>query len=132
MSSVTYTAKRSIIGGHTEDTSYDFDVTSLGITRQSKSKKTLHRSLDGTSETTFNNQSIYLNITLGNFSLSERPEVLEFLDSVSGGESFAFDEYGTAASPDNPVTCILEGDYAEIVVSQKPIFRFSFKALVIS
>ena len=33
--------------------------------------------------------------------------LLEFLASVENGEGFTFDRYGTVASPDNPVACIM-------------------------
>lgn len=59
--------------------------------------------------------------------------VREFLESVLGGESFQFDEFGRSGAPDDPVNVLLVGTYKEQRAvrqgdgGQDDYFRFSFK-----
>lgn len=100
MPAVTYTAKRSLIAGHTAASQYSLDLRlvegGLGVGRKVGSET--QRSLSDKTETlyyfgktTFAAIALVLNST-------ERAALIEFLHSVEAGESFTFSPYGSVAS----------------------------------
>lgn len=132
MSAFSYTAKRKLISGHTEDTAYDIDIVCEQITAQVKTDKTVHTPWQGPPETIFRRADEYRNIATGIVPAgAERDQILEFLYSVYAGEIFTFDEHGAAASPDNPVSAMLDGDFSEVVTSSRGLYKYSFKILLV-
>ena len=52
--------------------------------------------------------------------------LLEFLASVENGEGFTFDRYGTVASPDDPVDCIMVSKTYPVTETGKKYNRYRF------
>lgn len=127
MSLIRYTAKRSIMSGHTLDVVYEFEIDFTRWDRQAKAEKKVARSLGGVTETIFHRQDIFYQITTAPAKTTAIDQMREFLDSVMAGESFVIDRYGSIGSPDNEITMTLEGDYAENRPSIDERFTYTFK-----
>ncbi len=128
MSSVTYTATRSVVASHTAGNNYALDFSAGKLDRKSKTARKTHTSRGGQSETLRYRQTITWDITTTRISGANMPLLREFLDSVDGGEVFTFDPYGTAAAPDNPVNCKLDSNgYSETRHGGTDSFRVSFR-----
>lgn len=111
MTAVTYTAKRSIISGHIEDTNYSINLAVMadtpGFTRETNDAT--NTTLDGSREVLRYHAIKYYDIHLAPLKGGAALDVvLEFLDSVEGGETFGFDFYGTVASPASVVSATLD------------------------
>jgi hypothetical protein len=106
MAVFTYTAKRSVVAGHTVGAEYSLEISIQPSPRAREIVKTEQRSRGGATETIYHRADVTRQITLRPIRASELAAVHEFLDSVEGGESFGFDMYGTIAAPHNLVTCI--------------------------
>ncbi len=128
MSSVTYTAKRSVVGSHTAGSTYALDFSAGKLNRKSKTRQKTKTAMGGQSETLRYRQTITWDITTTRVNGANMPLLREFLDSVDGGETFTFDAYGTAATPDNPVNCKIDSDgYSETRHGGTDTFRVSFR-----
>lgn len=133
MTAFTYTARRSLTGGHVADSDYSIDLSCVSIDRQKDNRKTEQRALSTKTSTLLWRNSDRWQITTKAVRGQERLGVLEFLESVVGGEGFTFDEFGTIAQPDNAVAVILEGDYRETRAVRQgdggrdDYFRYSFR-----
>jgi hypothetical protein len=97
---VTYTAKRSLIAGHTAGSQYSLDLRlvegGLGVGRKVGSET--QRSLSDKTETLyFYGKTTWSAIALV-LNSTERAALAEFLHSVEAGESFTFSPYGSAAA----------------------------------
>jgi hypothetical protein len=107
MTTATYVAKRSIISGHLLGESYTIALkllsTSPGFEREVNA--TENESLSGHVETLRFHAAKTIQVDLAPLKGgTELDAVLEFLDSVEGGESFTFDHYGSIAVPHDPVS----------------------------
>jgi len=133
MASVTYTAKRNIASGHVLNTEYDLDFTASQLNRMNDTKRIQRMSLNGTTETLRYTGLEYYQVTANEIHIDNIPYFREFLESVDGGETFVFDPYGTAASPDNPISqCILESNsYTEARINTSSYFNISFRIRVL-
>lgn len=58
-----------------------------------------------------------------------KAQVIEFLDSVAGGERWTLDIYGTEADPDDPRAYIIQGDYSETRVDITGFWQYGWKAV---
>lgn len=106
MANFVYTAKRSLIAGHVVDDSYSLEIDLQTVDPQRKRSQTRKVALDGvTMQTTFNNTTEGWAILTDHIALEASEDLplawIEFLDSVSGGEQFQFDAFGTDAVPRN-------------------------------
>ena len=108
MGSVNYTAKRNISSGHVIDTAYDLDFRGSATVSQLTPVRTQSVSLDGTTETVLDRLDDRWAVTATGITEAQLPLWREFSGSVAAGESFSFDAYGTAASPDNVQSVIIE------------------------
>lgn len=110
MTAVTYTARRSLIPGHTANTSYSINlpVVSMPVARQVTKER--QQSLDGTRETIHFYSCEVWDVSLAVMYGTAAAQVKEFLDSVENGEVFTFDPYGTANTPNNPLSGEIESD----------------------
>lgn len=108
MTAVTYTAKRSLIPGHSANTSYSMDllVVALPTSRQVSNER--QEAIDGTRETIRLYVCEIWDITLAIAYGTRAAQIKEFLDSVEDGEVFTFDPYGTANTPNNPLSAEIE------------------------
>lgn len=100
MPAVTYTAKRSLIAGHTAAAQYSLDLRlvegGLGVGRKVGSET--QRSLSDKTETLYYfGKTTWAAIALV-LNSTERAALIEFLHSVEAGEAFTFSPYGSVAS----------------------------------
>lgn len=130
MAAIYYTAKRSLVSGHTADTAYSFDIGMMGLTPSSKAQRTEHKSISGHVETWLDNiEKSRAFLT----DLVDKNEALygvmwEFLDSCLGGETFTIDEYGTVAVPDNPISvALVSKNITPTRHNSTRFFRFQFE-----
>lgn len=108
MTAVTYTAKRSLIPGHSANTSYSIDlpVVTMPVSRQVDRER--QQSISGNRETIRFYACELWDVTLAVQYGTAAAQVKEFLDSVEAGEPFTFDPYGSANTPHNPMTGEIE------------------------
>lgn len=105
MSAFRYTAKRSLVSGHTAGTDYDLDLEADRIDGPGGREEINERkALDGTSQTIFHRLEEIWEFRVFVASQSDLAALREFLDSVADRQAFTFDPYGTVASPDDPKT----------------------------
>ena len=126
MPSVTYTASRSLISGHSSGLSYSIDLRIAARTPRTKREGREHKSLSGNKEYFLHRLEKFFSLQSAMLTQAELDQYIEFLDSVAGGESFTFDAYGTVASPDNPQLATLDGDYSVSQASTVPHYRVTF------
>lgn len=138
MTAVTYTAKRSITSGHVEDTEYTIDLRCNDIVPGKDVGKSESRAMDGSTETVAWRNLQTWNIVTAAVVGDEHDLVLEFLESVLFGETFTFDEFGSASSADNPITVVIDGVYRRQRAvrqgggGQDDYFRFNFQIRQVS
>ena len=128
MASVTYTALRSIIAGHTSGTAYTIDFNAQVLDRSKKAVSNKSQSLGGQTEILRVRKDVFWAVTSDYITEADRPQWEEFLDSVDAGEAFTFDAYGTSASPDNAISVELDSaDYDVKRVDAIQYYTFTFK-----
>jgi hypothetical protein len=100
MPAVTFTAKRSLIGGHSSGSQYSLDLRlvegGLGVGRKVGSET--QRSLSDRTETLYFYGKRTWSLIALVLNSTERAALEEFLHSVEAGESFTFSPYGSAAA----------------------------------
>jgi hypothetical protein len=106
----------SLVGykrGYGQAYSIDFGVEVAN--RSSKVKRTSHQPIGGgLPEMIVYRSEAEIQVTTGIVDETNLKQWREFLASVEGGETFTFDRYGTAASPIEAKTAILESEsYSE-------------------
>lgn len=107
MTAVTYTAKRSLIAGHTVNTSYSLDLNVVDMPIDREPSVSTQTTLDGNEETIRFHACEYFNVGLAVQTSTQILQIKEFLDSVEGKEVFTFDPYGSANVPASPLTATL-------------------------
>jgi len=114
VSVITYTALRELISAHTASVQYSMEVNVKQLDTRYATDRTRHTSIGGNVQTVFRSTAQLWAINMGSFARTSgegsMEQILEFFASVERGEEFAFDAYGTIASPDNVQTVILEDD----------------------
>ena len=131
MSSVTYTAKRRIISGHTIDTEYDIDFDSTLLDQQMRLVGSQSVSLSGTTEGINNRVSDIWTVRTEIFADASLDSWKEFLASVAAAETFTFDAYGTSGSPDNAQSVILEGQPSITRMDKAMKYQITFTVRVL-
>lgn len=110
MASITYTAKRKIMAGHTAGFSYSMDVGMTGADWSYDTNRYDNKSLGGVRQSYLAAIEETYDLTL--LPVMERSaehlQIREFIASVIGGESFTFDRFGTVADPDDPVEYLMD------------------------
>jgi hypothetical protein len=109
MAVFTYTAKRSVIAGHTAGLSYSLEIGVQTLSPTQNRRSNTKTALDGvTSQTRLHNIVKGWSINTAFIDLDPTEELpeewVEFIDSVSGGETFQLDALGTIATPNNLVS----------------------------
>lgn len=114
MTTVTYTAKLSLLPNHTIDVPYQLSLRMISADPTGNIEKSEQKALGGLREALFWNKSTGLSITIGSYpEISfEYNAVLEFLASVEGGEPFTFDRWGSIGTTDNPQSAVMLGTYS--------------------
>jgi len=132
MSAVTYTATRDVTSGHSAATEYTIDLRLIDIGHGKDVGKEELASLDGSPETTSWRNLKTWQVTTGAVRANELLLLREFLESVSEGEQFDFDEFGSAGAPHNPISVVAVGTHIEQRAIAQPggggsndYFRFS-------
>ena len=131
MTAVTYSAKRSIISGHSEGVSYDIGLPLATISRKSKAKKHRHESLSGKVATLLNSLNVEYRATTIPLKGGDYDAAVEFFDSVAGGEPFEFDQFGSAGTPNNPKLAVIVGDVSEASASSSLHYKFNFTVRIL-
>ncbi len=125
---ITYTALRSLKTGHTASVAYTINFDAQALNKSHKTIKTRTQSLGGNTETIRVRRDTFWNIKTDLLAESELDDWREFLASTDAGETFTFDAYGTAASPDDPISVEREDeDDAEERVGETMYYTVSFK-----
>lgn len=138
MTAVTYTARRSLIPGHAANTSYSINLPVVGLPTSRQVMNERQESLDGTRETIRLYSCEIWDVTLAVLYGTPAAQVKEFLDSVEDGQSFTFDPYGTANTPNNPMSAEIESKGYSRAREPKGQggsndgFRFSFQLRVMA
>jgi hypothetical protein len=106
MGTVTYTAKRSVIPGHTAGLSYTLEIDMASLPPFRARRASTHKALDGnTIETVLQNITKGWSVVTDQITLDPNEDLPaeweEFIDSVSGGEQFELDVLGSIAIPRN-------------------------------
>ncbi len=126
MPSVTYTAKRQIINGHSADTDY---TISFGLSQRQKPvtiDKEQNVSIGGNVETILRKIVDFWDLTTTPIDAADRESWHEFLYSVSVGESFTLDL--TDASPEVTYAVILDGTWSEAYPDPSLLYyQYSFR-----
>jgi hypothetical protein len=106
---------------------YDLEFLA-NASRVPHTNKTPVKSDDGTTQTiVINSGEMKYNITTQpmEYGSALYLQFMEFLNSVRDGEAFTYDWRGTVATPDNPETVKIVGDYSEQEAGGDN-YRFSF------
>ena len=122
MATVNYTAKRSLIPGHTIDVNFDLDLRLGDLSRTRAPKKSVARSQGGASETVYERADVIWNCATAIYVDGTALDALkEFLDSTESGENFQWSKYGKAGdSPDLSIPARLHSNgYTEKRVQKK-------------
>lgn len=127
---VEYTAKRSIISGHTSGNNYQIEFEAERIDPKSNKNTKKNESLSGATEVVFYSINKSWSMTTIPLPESDKAEWDEFLDSVAGGEDFVLSPYGTVAVPGTIYTVFIDGNYNTSRVGTERYFTFSFDARV--
>lgn len=128
MATITYTAKRSVTGGRVIGNSYKFEI---GLKRYEYSRARQVResiSLSGNKFTTFHRVDLSRSVqTVVTDNADLLAQLVEFMASTEGGETFYIDELGTIASPVFSETCALKGDYKPVRVGRVGRYSIDFE-----
>ena len=100
MTAVVYTAKRSVIAGHSSGDQYSLDlrVIEAGLTIGRKVGSEVQRTLSDKTETLYYFGKTTWSVSVLVKGSSELSALLEFLHSCEAQESVTFSPYGTVAS----------------------------------
>lgn len=129
MSAIIYDAvdRGDLISGHTEGTEYSFDYLLRTFNRSTKRRQNTVVSLSGRRVTTLHHiKSSYTVETVPENDATSLANMREFLTSVVAGEEFTIDVFGSVATPDNPRSFVLTGDFSETLVDPTGFYTFSF------
>lgn len=128
MAVIKYFAKRSLASGHSAGTEYSIEI---GFTQyESNRKRQINesKSLSGRTFTTLHRVDLSYQIqTVPTDNATTIEQLIEFMASVEGGETFQIDEKGTIASPDAFYSFKLKGDFKTPRVGRKDRFSISFE-----
>lgn len=100
MTAATYTAKRSVISGHSAGTAYTLNlrVTEQGLQIGRKVGADVQRTLSDKTETLYYYGKTSWNVAVLVTSSTELAALQEFLHSVEAQESFTFSPYGVSGN----------------------------------
>lgn len=132
MTSVSYTARRSLTTGHIAGSTYSIRLRCRDIEPGKEVRKSEQQALSGRTETLLWHNKSTRQITTAAVRGGERDVTREFLESVLGGETFQFDEFGAEGQPENPISVTLVGTYREQRTvrqgngGREDYFRFTF------
>lgn len=97
MAEITYTAKRSLISGHTLDTEYTLDIEILDPQRKTLVKKFPHQAAGGPVELINHRVEFEWLLDFEPVRGAQRDALLEFLRSTAAAETFSVDIYDSGS-----------------------------------
>lgn len=129
---VTYTAVRSLIGGHSAATDYSLTFKASASERMAKTTRNSQTSLGGQTESLRVRQDVMWEIETNVVLEADIPNWREFLDSVDNCETFTLDLTGTVAVPVDPVSVeMVEDSYSEQRLGLTDNVKIRFKVRVL-
>jgi hypothetical protein len=96
-----YTARRSLITGHTAGVQYALSLSTTATTRSREVRKTDQRSLSGQKETLYFRGSRRWRVVFAPVRGNDLKAMIEFLDSTESGDVFTATLDGDALTPVN-------------------------------
>lgn len=112
--------------------SYNLESGMQQLTRDARTIRKEQESLGGSVETLLQRRIVAWNVKTDILEESALAQWREFHASVESGETFTFDPYGSAASPDKPVSCIMDSDsYTESRLGASKLYEISFRVRVL-
>jgi hypothetical protein len=133
MGVITYTAvdRGELAATHADGTLYTIEIPLADWDRQHKRVATTQKSLAGTRHTVLQRIERFYNFaTIATDDATLVAHLTEFFSSVSGGENFDIDPFGTIAAPSASYTCVMDGDYKADLVNQTE-YKFSARVEVV-
>jgi len=121
MATITYIAKRSLMAGHVEGEEYTFEVPISDWTPRPRRQVASSTSLSGRRfERLTRIDREWRTSTVAEDDETKLAQLEEFLDSVSGGETFDITPFATL------YTCQLEGDPSWSLVNSVGFYSVNF------
>lgn len=124
---ITYTALRSIIGGHVSGTDYTLTFTPQEVLPSRVIQKRESRSLSGRRETIGQRIESRWQIQSDLISDSDYPQWQEFIDSTAFGESVTADLSNILTEQAAPISVTISGSPNIQRVSPLPLWTVSFE-----
>lgn len=104
MQRITYTARRSLITGHSAESIYTINLYLRRKDREAEAKRNVSASLLGRTVTTFQSVSVFWFCETRPLTLAEAKQFREFLDSAMDGQYMTFDPENGIGSSSSPST----------------------------
>lgn len=98
MSTFIYTAKRSLIPGHTAGLVYALELEATSAPKSRQVVKNEVRARGGATETLYHRADVQWSVTFEPVNGVRLQQLVEFLDSTESGESFQMQLYNTAST----------------------------------
>lgn len=134
MSVVRYLAvdRGNLIAGHSEQTEYLFEVPFSSMSTSESRQGRAQTSLSGKPFYTLHHVTRSHSLTTVNLHRVNDANTIasmeEMFSSVAAGETFFIDIYGTAGTPDNERSFVLDGGFSK-AVTDVLFVQFSFKVV---
>jgi len=130
MATITFIASRSLLSGHSVGDQIAFELPLRSDNRSPSRAIREAQSLSGRRMTRLMHRENKRSFQTPPFKDdSLKAQVIEFLDSVAGGETWTLDVYGTEAVPDDPRAYIIQGDYSETRVDITGFWQYGWQAV---
>lgn len=130
MATITFTASRSLLSGHALGDQITFELPLRTADRSPGRKIREAQSLSGRRMTRLMHRENKLGFQTPPFKDdSLKAQIIEFLDSVAGGETWTLDIYGTEATPEDTRAYIIQGDYSETRVDITGFWQYGWQAV---
>jgi hypothetical protein len=135
MQAVQYEARRSLISGHTEGTTYTIDLLLTVCDRKRDTERKQQRAMSGKTFTLYQRGDVVWNCETIPVTGTAADQIREFLDSVEDGQVFYFDPLNWAGTSPNDFRAVVitTDGYTENRYTQRGApasdhfkFRFSF------
>lgn len=110
MAMVEYTAQRDLASGHSQGSTYYIDFGASQLNRQVSRVAITNKSISGVRETIHQRNEVKWDITATFIAAADLEDWREFIGSVSHGETFTIDLWGTYASPVETFTAVMDSD----------------------
>ncbi len=117
---VTYTAKRSLVSGHTADVSYSLEFSASVIDRSNRVERHTIQSMGGNTESLRVRKDVIYQVEPNYITEANLDDWREFLDSTDNCEAFVFDPTGTVAVPGTTIAVEVAPEFTEYSEQRLP------------